>query len=185
MRRAISFATVLLVGMLGFAVPALAEDGILSDAFYGDFVGKTISEKERGKKERDLAISIRRIDNNRPSFSLEWTTLIPRADGSVAEKSQKIRFRLSRREHIYNAGMKPNAFGKLVALDPMKGEPYVWARVRGAQMVVYFMHVLDDGTYEMQVYDRQLTADGMLVTFTRSRNGERIRTITGKLKRQK
>ena len=43
----------------------------------------------------------------------------------------------------------------------------------------------DDGGYEMQVYHRTLTDDGMRVEFQRIRDGAAQRTVTGVLKRTK
>jgi hypothetical protein len=52
-------------------------------------------------------------------------------------------------------------------------------------MTVYALHVIDDGSYEIQVSERRLTDDGMALTFTRTRRGEILKTITGVLKRKK
>ena len=43
------------------------------------------------------------------------------------------------------------------------------------------MLVTDDGGYEMQVYDRTLTGDGMDLNFTRVRDGKTLKNITGSL----
>lgn len=65
----------------------------------------------------------------------------------------------------------------------MKNEPYIWARIKGETLTVYAMHVIDDGSYEMQIYDRTLTADGMRLDFRRHRPGGDVKRITGVLKR--
>lgn len=43
------------------------------------------------------------------------------------------------------------------------------------------MVVRDDGAYEIQKYDRTLQPSGMLMNFTRVRDGERVRQVEGRL----
>jgi hypothetical protein len=81
--------------------------------------------------------------------------------------------------------MRPNYFGGWVPLDPMKSEPYIWARIKEATLTVYAMHVIDDGSYEMQTYDRTLTKEGMRLDFTRIRADGKVKKISGVLKRMK
>lgn len=185
MRRSGSFAPILVGCLLLASTLAQAAGETTLDRFFGEFVGRTISERDRGLDERDLSITIAPGEKN--GFSLAWTTTISRADGTTSRKSYQIKFQPSERENIYSAGMQRNYFGGWVPLDPMKGEeePYIWARLRGDTMTVYALHVIDDGSYEMQVYERQLTDDGMALTFTRTRRGENLKTITGVLKRKK
>jgi hypothetical protein len=50
---------------------------------------------------------------------------------------------------------------------------------------MYALLVTDEGGYEMQTYERTLTAGGMDLRYSRIRDGEVLRTITGKLKKVK
>ena len=43
------------------------------------------------------------------------------------------------------------------------------------------MMVTDDGGYEMQVYDRTITGNGMDLKFSRVRDGKTLKLITGSL----
>ena len=43
---------------------------------------------------------------------------------------------------------------------------------------VYVVHIIEDGTYETQVYYRSLTETGMDLNFSRYRDGERPKAIT-------
>jgi hypothetical protein len=79
--------------------------------------------------------------------------------------------------------MKVNVFGGNVALDPMQGDPYVWARIEGPTLTVYALHILDDGGYEMQVYDRTIAEGGLELRFSRIRNGTSLRDIRASLGR--
>ena len=104
MRRVVSIATGLLLAVLACGPLAWAGDDNL-EIFFGVYVGRTISEKDRGREERDIAITV--TPGKKKGFVLEWTTIIPRADGSTSEKTRKINFQASTREHIYSAGEKP------------------------------------------------------------------------------
>jgi hypothetical protein len=46
------------------------------------------------------------------------------------------------------------------------------------------MLITDDGGYEMQVYRRTLTDDGMSLSFSRNRNGQELKTVYGVLARK-
>ncbi|WP_232281841.1 hypothetical protein [Roseobacter sp. SK209-2-6] len=80
--------------------------------------------------------------------------------------------------------MQRNLFGHEVQLDPMKGEPYVWARIEGDTLTVFSMFIYENGDYEMQQYDRSLSAEGLDLDYTAHRNGVLVRQIQTTLKRQ-
>jgi len=98
-------------------------------------------------------------------------------------RSLEVEFRPSGRRGIYASAMRTDKFGSPVPLDPLAGEPYVWARVRGDTLTVYSVFVTDDGGYEMQSYDRTLVNAGMELAFTRVADGRPAETITAKLTR--
>jgi hypothetical protein len=80
--------------------------------------------------------------------------------------------------------MHKDMFGQSEPLDPIKGEPYFWADIHGATLTVRALLIGDDGGYEIQVYRRTLTPDGMALKFTRNRNGTELKTIYGLLQRK-
>ncbi|MDP6806002.1 MAG: hypothetical protein QF902_11850 [Rhodospirillales bacterium] len=45
------------------------------------------------------------------------------------------------------------------------------------------MVITEDGSYEMQQYDRTLTEDGLALAFSRIRDGKQLKDIKGELKR--
>jgi len=173
-------ALALLLALAWFDASAQTADRPIED-FYGEYVGQTVAEGELDA--RDITVNIQPLKDK--GFSVAWTTVVSRADGSTSKKSYTINFQASQRDSIYAAGMRPNLFGGWVPLDPMKGEPYIWARVRGNSLTVYAMHVRDDGGYEMQTYERTLTEDGMVLEFRRVADGIAMKTIEGYLKRVK
>ncbi len=153
------------------------------DPFVGTYHGTAISEATDEMKARDLDVKIRKVDDG---FSVGWSTVIYKPDGREKKKTLNIEFFNTERPDIYGSAMRTGLFGKRVPNDPLKGQPFVWARIVGKTLTVHAMYILDDGGYEMQVYERTLDAKGNLdLVFKRFRNGKSIREITGKLTRVK
>jgi hypothetical protein len=173
-------AATLICGLFSLApLPAAAGDAI--DPFVGKYIGKATSKLLDKLTDRDLNFEIRKHDNG---FSLRWTTIIPRSDGKSKRTSFRIRFEKTRKVSLFSAAMRRNAFGAPVPLDPLKGDPYMWASIRGKTLGVYGVHVTADGGYELQVYERTLVPGGIKVVFKRIRNGKRLKEISGFAKRQ-
>lgn len=154
------------------------------DAFLGNYVGKaTEIRSEDGEAGRDLSVSITKGDDGR-TFVIEWGTVIWKTSDRPVQQRYKITFIPSERNNIFAAAMRKDMFGKYVPLDPMKGDPYFWARIAGNTLSVYYILVTDEGGYEMQVYHRTLTEPGkMKVEFRRIRDGVALRTITAELQK--
>jgi len=154
---------------------ARAEDMPI-EAFFGDYVGQTISVVGGEMKKRDLSVSIKPNDT---AFTIGWTAITQKSSGKIKRKQYSIDFQPTKRRNIFSSAMKTNMFGHRQALDPLKGDPYVWARIIGATLTVYALLVSDDGGYEMQVYDRTLTDDGLHLRFSRVRDGKTLKLIEG------
>ena len=167
---------------IAVAHPAHAAEPI--DPFVGKYEGQSIMAAGADKElsARDLSVVIKKAPQG---FTVHWTTVIYRAKGRSDRRHFTIRFALTRRNGIYAAMMAANVFGRAVPNDPLSGDPYFWASIRGKSLYVYGIHVTDEGGYELQVYRRTLTADGMAVHFSRLRDGEKLREITGRLARAK
>ena len=166
----------LLIWLIGF-LPARADEISLGD-FCGDYEGQTISSTEDGLSKRDLSVSISDCDKG---FTVNWTTVTHKSDGRLKRKSYTINFRPTDRETVFASAMRTNMFGGKVPLDPLKGDPYVWARVSGKTLTVFALIVTHAGGYEMQVYDRTIVGDGLDLKFSRFRDGVQLRQITAKL----
>jgi len=177
--RAILVAGLILAGLPGMTVPALAADATLEE-FYGAYVGNTSQAPNEPLMPRDLATKISPHGKN--GFRLEWTTVIYRADGPK-RKSYAVNFSPSGRPGIFSSAMRSDLFGQSEPLDPLKGDPYLWAQLNGQTLTVHAMLITDDGGYEMQTYERTLAEGGMVLRFLRNHNGVEMRTIIGKLKR--
>jgi hypothetical protein len=168
--------------LLAGAATSFAEvaDRPLKD-FFGTYVGRSITTVEEGLSERDLSMTIKPHKEN--GFSVAWTTLIRKKNAEWSRKSYTINFGPTKRPGIYGSEMRSNMFGGAVPLDPLEGEPFVWARIDGNTLTVYALIIREDGDYEIQVYDRTWTPKGLALKFTRFRNGEPLKLITGELDR--
>ena len=173
----------ILIVVLLVGGPAFAEtpDRPIKD-FFGTYVGRSISTVEEGLSERDLAVSIKPYKDN--GYTVDWTTLIRKKDAEWSRKSYSINFGPTKRPGIYGSEMRSNMFGGAVPLDPLAGEPFFWSRIDGDTLSVYALIIREDGGYEMQVYDRTWTPKGLELKFTRFRNGEPLKLISGMLERK-
>lgn len=166
--------------MLTMAAPVRASE--LIAPFVGDYVGSAEMVAADGTRiPRDMNVSIRA---NKEGFTVEWTSTTRKPDGRLKSKSYSIDFLPTDRGGVYSAGMRKNVFGHSVQLDPMKGEPFVWGRIRGDMLTVFSLFVDENGDYEIQQFDRTLAEGGLNLKFTDWRNGEPQRTVETFLKRQ-
>ncbi|MBT3558171.1 MAG: hypothetical protein HOC63_00085 [Rhodospirillales bacterium] len=151
------------------------------ESFFGTYAGRSLSTDGDGVTKRDFDVTIASTDNH--GFELSWRTFVYRGDGTVKKKDYSLEFRATKREGIFSSAEKKDLFGAKVPSDPMKGEAYLWARVDGNRMSVYGFSVSDDGGFEMQIYHRTLTENGMDLEFTRQTEDGVFRQISGKLQR--
>ena len=149
-----------------------------AEVFFGEFEGKGITDQEGELKTRDLRV---KITPGRNGFTVNWIAVTKRPDGSLKRKEYSIDFHPTRRQNIFRSGERKDMFGNAVPLDPMEGDPYVWARIHEDTLTVYAMHVLEDGGYEMQTYARTRVPEGLELNYLRVRDGKILRTVTGTL----
>ena len=177
-RAALAMAAVLL--MAGAARAAELKD------FFGHYEGTVILDQkiddEVSGNARKTTVDI--IDEDK-GFRLNWSTIITKEDGRVKAVSYSIHFQPTEQDNIFSSAMKKNMFGKWIPLNPLKGDPYVWATLDDETLSVYALIIPENGGYEMQQYDRTLLPNGNLdFTFKRVKDGVPLKTITGVLARQ-
>ena len=166
---------------LVLATMALASDPRI-EAFEGVYSGSAELVSSSGKiTDRDMSVE---IQETRKGFAVAWSTTSVRDDGSINEKDYRIEFVPSEREGVYAAAMERNVFGHEVQLDPMKGEPFVWARIDGATLTVFSLFVDENGDYELQQFDRTLSEGGLQLDFQAVRSGETTRTVSTFLEKE-
>lgn len=147
-------------------------------AFFGEYEGEAVTDHDGEIKKRDLRV---KISPNNNGFTVNWISVTKRSDGKLKRKEYSIDFHPTRRGGIYRSGERRDLFGNPVPLDPMQGDPYVWARVHENTLTVYALHVLEDGGYEMQTYARTRIPEGLDLRYSRVRDGEILRTVNGTL----
>jgi hypothetical protein len=149
-------------------------------SFYGVYKGKSISVSDAELSKRDLAIEV--VPHGR-GFNLTWTTITYAEHNVPVRKTYSIDFVPTQRKGIYASAMRTDMFGHRVPLNPLEGDLFVWATLRGKTLSVYALMITLEGGYEMQTYHRTLTDDGMHLEFSRLRDGVPLRSITGTLAR--
>lgn len=172
-----------LITMLLLLTAVLAQMALAADIgrFAGSYRGSADIVLDGETVTRDMSVTIMPTEEG---FILEWTSGTRRLDGRTKEKTYQIEFVPSAREDIYQSAMKKNLFGKLTPLDPLQGEPFVWARFAGDTFSVFSLFITETGDYEMQEYHRTLVEGGMELVFRRVHNGAPEREISTFLRKE-
>lgn len=176
MKQLIGLCLALLVA--GALLPQGANaENIKLAGFFGSFKGSGVAENKDslyfGMTVRDLDV---KIEPAGAGFTVEWTTVIRRGgdpkNPKVRSKAQRMTFTPSEPGGLYRAADNT---------DLLAGQPYSWAYIRNASLIIHIMTVDQTGAYEMQSYTRTLEPTGMSFVFERIRNDEPVRTVKGKL----
>ena len=161
------FRTHLFIFLVLLLLPGLAlASGI--ERFAGSYEGTADFEYQGEIQRRDMRT---RIEPTKKGFILSWTSASYKSDGRIKEKTYTIEFVPSARPMIYKSAMKSNLFGKAIPLDPLQGEPFVWARLDGDVFSVYSLFINEVGEYEIQEFHRTLVEEGLSLRFLRVHNG--------------
>ena len=169
--------------LTGTLTAALADSAIPAlEAFFGTYKGQTILESDGVLTTRDLDVAIAATGTG---FNVRWTTTSLGREGATKRESSSIDFEPTRRAGIFASQMRSDMFGNRIPLDPLRGDPFVWARLIDTTLTVYALLITDDGGYEMQVYHRTLVDGGLALKFFRFREGDALRTVTAALERIK
>lgn len=150
--------------------------------FLGEYEGSGLVDPDGTLQTRDLKVTISETESG---FRVSWVSVSRGSGGTIKRKAYTIDFQPSKRDGVYSAAMRTDLFGNRVPLDPMAGDPYVWARIDGETLFVYAMLINEQGGYEMQVYKRTLTPTGLDLDYSRVSDGEVLRTISAELKRKR
>ena len=169
--RALALITAFFISHTALGTP-------LIKPFLGHYTGSTVVEESGVELNRDLDVTISETDEG---FNVFWKSTTVKADGRIKTKDFDISFTPTDREHVFQAAQRPSLFGGTKPLDPMKGEPYVWARIVGDTLTIFALLILDDGGYELQIYNRSLSDSGLNLEYSRIRDGEQLRTIKSTL----
>ncbi len=171
-------AVLVAAALVAFSATASAQKRTLSIGhFFGTFSGGGVAENEDSiyfaVTARDFDVVIGPAGDG---FKVTWTSVIRRG-GDVAKP--KVRKKSTTRTFV--SGARPGVFNGASSGDPLSGKEMSWARIKENALVVYLMVIDKEGAYQLQRYERKLVGTGMELTFTRLKDGEKIRTVKGRL----
>jgi hypothetical protein len=169
---------IVLVAALGLGSVAKADQASTPDAFYGRFQGTGFTHDPNaalfGLGARDLDVEIGPADGG--GFFVSWTTVMQSpSDKGSKTKSSKVVFAPSGRPGIYTGRSEGTP----------ANEGMSWASIGDRALTVRLLHILDDGSYEIQTYQRSLTDDGMFVFFRSDLDGAVMKVVTAQLHKAK
>lgn len=151
--------------------------------FFGSYVGKAKVEnlKDSTEQERDLDIVV--SPYRQDGLKVEWVT-VGLVDGrrdvpGVKRWSQTALFRPADDADFMVEVSENNLFKERSDVQVVEGDPVRWTRIEDNILHACAFVVLDDGRYELQVYQRILTETGMDILFERIVDGQVIRRVTG------
>jgi hypothetical protein len=170
---------------LSAAAQVKADDSDVSiKNFYGAYVGEAFVEGTQ--QFRDIIVSVEPIRNG---FSIYTSTVIrdgpQRAVRGVKWRAETQSFTKTDVPHVYEPLVRKSMFARKQEPNLLAGDTLAWASVRGQTLGVYAINVLQDGHYELRVFERTLTDVGMDISFIRYSDGRTVRELKGRLARTK
>ncbi len=164
------------MALLLLASPARAKDLNIA-AFFGTWQGNALSESEISANfqltTRDIGVKIAGDSNG---FTITWKT-VQRQRGDPKQPSERLKQTSMQFQQLRQGVWKARNAG-----DPLaSGAPYAWAHIERQSRVISVLQIYADGGHEVQVYRRSLANGMMHLTFTRSVDGEQVRTAKGRL----
>jgi hypothetical protein len=164
--------------VVSFASGAKA-DAQLSD-FFGSYTGFGFATDRTGpfmRTERDLELAIEPIEGG--GFAIGWATLKRKGNDPNSLVSE-----VSEHQARFRPSDKPGVFLGVNNGTVLGTGPITWARLHGNFLVVYRMEVDETGVAELHVYQRMLTAKGLELFFTATRDNIEIRSVRGRYRKR-
>jgi hypothetical protein len=179
--RAARAAAALLLALL-FAAPASVSAASLEPLF-GTYVGvaevKDFATNDIRQRDMDIVIE----PYKRGGFKIHWVNVSlvdgKRAVPGVERRVQTVLFEPAEDRGFFVEVAENNPFRERDETRPMRGDPVRWASLDDQGLHVYSFVVLEDGRFELQVYDRTLTDIGLDIKFQRIVDSQVVREITG------
>jgi hypothetical protein len=150
------------------------------EPFYGAYEGVSVRDSAGEISVSDSRVEIKPFKRG---FTVIWVSVTQRDDGRLKRKEYSVDFEPTKRDNVYASAMRVNMFGDAVPMDPLKGDPYFWAKVDEDSLTVQALHITDGGDFEIQVYERTLIPEGLELNFRRLRQGQAVRRASGVLRR--
>lgn len=159
------------------AAPAKANQPI--SHFFGIFQGET-RVVEGASADSEAAGRVSRVETKADGkgFIITWSTLY-----IDEENPSKLKIKDST-EIKFAATDNPALFKQAKAPELWTGKPHYWARIDGDTLNVSAIVLDADGTYDITHYARTVQGDMQRVEFTRFKDGQLQRHVSGTLERQ-
>ncbi len=168
---------IVLMQFLNFtSSPSFAETNF--EQFFGRYAGTAVNDVNQSLPGRKMTVMIKPY---KQGFNVTWSTTSYRTGKNEKKSTFSINFKPSKEPGVYGSAMSKDVFGHEKPLDPLKGDPFVWAHIEGKTMTVNSLLVAENGGYEIQTYERTLVKGGMSLIFSRVQNGKIMRQIRGSL----
>jgi hypothetical protein len=163
--------------------PASATSEAL-ERFFGAYVGVAEVENKATGEMRDRDMDIVIEPHGEDGFRIHWVN-VTLVDGrrdlpGVERHIQTALFEPAGHGQFYVEVAEQSVFQEREQMSPMQGDPVRWAAIADGTLHVYSFVVLPDGRYELQIYDRILTGEGIDIRFQRIVDGEVLREIIGR-----
>lgn len=159
------------------AAPAKANQPI--GYFFGIFEGTTKVVQGAGA-DTEAAGRLSRVVTTAEGtgFTITWSTLY------IDEENPSLLKVKDSTEIHFAATDNPALFKQVKAPELWTGKPHYWARIDGDTLNVTAIVLDADGTYDVTHYARTVQGDAQRVEFTRFKDGQLIRQVTGTLDRK-
>ena len=145
-------------------------------ASLGDGDGAMASVRTSEESVRALLVDLDvTIAGTPDGFRISWTTVFRR--GGTPNKPN-IRRKTTRLNFAETA---PGIYQAKGASRAGPGGTYSWARLEGNSLYIYIFAIDAKGVYQLSSYKRTNTGSGMDLEFSAIRDGESLRTVTGRL----
>ena len=156
-----------------------AAENIPLKSFFGKYRGSAVSETDEAKKLdfalRDLDVT---IAPQGEGFEITWVSVQRPMPGSGSEMKKH------NNTIVFLAPNDKGVFAPEKQGDPLTGGRMAWSRIENRTLFTHVLTIDERGAYELQSYARTLLPDGnMRLLFTRYRDNERVRQVSGTLKR--
>jgi len=168
----------LMIGLILLGGPVAAQD-ISIKAFNGVWRGSALSESNISTHfrvtARDMDVEIRPFGAG--GFTVRWATILRQKGDPNAPVET-----LKEAQVAFNPDpSRQNVWVAVTQGDPIKDDAYYCARLEGQTLTVYSLGIAEDGASELEIYRRSLTGLGMELDFSRTTDGQAVRSARGKL----
>jgi hypothetical protein len=153
------------------------------DPLLGQFTGRArdVDLADDVAVDRDIDIVISAIEGG--GLRIDWTN-VTLVDGrrdvpGVKRRADQVLLTPAPDREFFLAGVGYDPFQGKEEIEPMRGDPIRWGVRDGNDLTVYSFAILEDGRYELQVYERRATPTGLELAFERIKDGTVVRRMSG------